>query len=180
MEDFLNPREVLDKLNLKEDMAAADFGSGSGGWVLPLAKILGKGLPAGRQGKVYAIDVLKEPLSALQSKASLQKLLNIQTIRSNVEGANGSKLPDSSVDLILMTNLLFQVEDKKAVLEEAKRALKNKGQILVVDWLPESVLGPKEGRLSPADVREIADKIGLKCKKDFMAGSCHWGMVLVK
>ena len=72
------------------------------------------------------------------------------------------------------------IDECPDISEEAKRALKNKGQILVVDWLPESVLGPKEGRLSPADVREIADKIGLKCKKDFMAGSCHWGMVLVK
>ncbi|PIP24588.1 MAG: hypothetical protein COX33_01180, partial [Candidatus Nealsonbacteria bacterium CG23_combo_of_CG06-09_8_20_14_all_36_125] len=51
--EFLNPSEVLKQLNLKKNMVAADFGSGSGGWAFPLAKKL-------EEGKVYAIDILEE------------------------------------------------------------------------------------------------------------------------
>ncbi|GAH20696.1 unnamed protein product, partial [marine sediment metagenome] len=40
---FLNPSEVLKQLKLKKDMIAADFGCGSGGWALPLAKKLEEG-----------------------------------------------------------------------------------------------------------------------------------------
>ena len=120
MEDFLNPSKILKQLKLRKDMVAADFGSGSGGWTIPLARKLEDGL-------VYAIDILEEPISALKGKIALDKIPNIKTIRSNVEDKNGSTLPDSSVDLILMTNLLFQAEDKKAIFAEAKRILKKGG-----------------------------------------------------
>ena len=78
MKSFLNPEEILKQLKLKKDMIAADFGSGSGAWVLPLAEQL-------EEGKVYAVEVLEEYLSALKSKAKAQKLYNIETILANVE-----------------------------------------------------------------------------------------------
>lgn len=173
MEGFLDPQKVLNKLKLREDMVAADFGSGSGGWAIPLAKIL-------KEGKVYAIDILEEPLSALVSRMRLERVLNIDTIRSNVESPNGSKLTDGSVDLVLMTNLLFEVEDKKKVISEAKRILKKRGKILIVDWRVDAPFGPVEGRISPEEVKEIAKDLNLEIKKEFEAGRYHWGLVLTK
>lgn len=79
MEGFLDPKEVLTtKLNLRENMTAADFGCGSGGWVMPLAKIL-------KKGRVFAIDVLEEPLSALRGKIKLEGLFNIEIKKADVE-----------------------------------------------------------------------------------------------
>lgn len=173
MEGFLNPEEVLNQLELREDMTAADFGSGAGGWALPLAKRL-------NEGKVYAIDILEEPLSALESKTQHEKIPNIQTILSDIEREEGSKLPDGSCDLVLMTNLLFQVEDKRVVMEEGKRVLKSNGKILVVDWRLESPLGPEKGRISVQEVKKIAEELGLKLKKEFPAGTYHYGLVLEK
>jgi len=121
MEGFLNPSEVLKQLKLKKEMVAADFGSGAGGWALPLAKIL-------EEGKVYAIDILEEPLSALKAKIKLGKIFNIELIKSDVNQT--SKLTPESCDLVLMTNLLFESEDKKRVLEEGKRVLKKGANFL--------------------------------------------------
>jgi len=171
MEGFLNPNEVLNQLKLLGEMIAADFGSGSGGWAIPLAKRL-------KFGKVYAVDILEEPLSALKSKAEIQKVYNIETISSNVE--KGIKLPDLSCDLVLLTNLLFQIEDKKRVLTEAKRVLKKGGKILVVDWLPEALQGPREGRVSPDEVKKMAEDLNLKLEKEFKAGVFHYGLVFTK
>ena len=171
MEGFLNPSEVLNQLKLSGEMIAADFGSGSGGWAIPLAKRL-------KFGKVYAIDILEEPLSALKSKAEIQKVYNIETINSNVE--KGIKLPDLSCDLVLLTNLLFQIEDKKRVLTEAKRVLKKGGKILVVDWLPEALQGPREGRVSPDEVKKIAKNLNLKLEKEFRTGIYHYGLIFIK
>jgi len=171
MESFLNPNSVLNKLTLRKSMAACDFGCGSGFWVIPLAKKLEK-------GKVYAIDVLEEPLSALYSRARLEKLSNIETIRANVE--KGTSLAQNSIDLVLMTNLLFQVEDKKAVLVEAKRILKKTGEILVVDWSPKAPFGPKKERVSPDSVKKMAKDVKLKLKKQFLAGTYHYGLVFTK
>lgn len=173
MEGFLNPSEVLKHLELRKDMVVADFGSGSGGWAIPLAKKLEDGL-------VYAIDVLEEPLSALRGKAALEKISNIQVIRSNVEDKNGSTLPDSSVDLVLMTNLLFQVEKKEAIFAEARRILKKGGQVLIVDWKENALLGPAENRISIDEVKKIAKEFDFKIEKEFEAGLYHWALVLLK
>lgn len=173
MEGFLDPQKVLNQLKLREDMIAADFGSGSGGWAIPLVKIL-------KEGRVYAIDILEEPLSALKSKMRLEKILNIETIRSNIEDLNGSRLYDKSVDLVLMTNLLFEIEDKKQVILEAKRILRKRGKILVVDWRKDAPFGPKEARVSPEEVKKIAENLNLKIEKEFEAGLYHWGLILTK
>lgn len=173
MEGFVNPQEVLNQLELEGNMIAADFGSGSGGWAIPLAKRL-------KFGKVYAIDILEEPLSALKNKSEAEKVYNIETIRSNVEVKKGSKLPDSSCNLVLITNLLFQVEDKRVIIEEAKRVLRKKGKILVVDWLPEASQGPKKGRVPPKEVKRIAEDLNLKLEKEFQAGLFHYALVFTK
>ena len=172
MEGFLNPSKVLNELKLKGNFIAADFGSGSGGWAIPLAKRL-------KFGKVYAIDILQEPLSALKSKGEMERVYNIETIRSDVEQKKGSKLPDSSCDLVLLTNLLFEADDKKVIMEEAKRVLKKGGKILVVDWLPEAAKGP-EKRVSPEEVKKIAEDLGLKLEKEFQAGVFHYGLLFTK
>lgn len=173
MQEFLNPEQVLDKLKLREDMAAAvDFGCGSGGWVLPLAKMLPR-------ARVYAIDILEEPLSVLLSKAEAQKISNIQVILHDVEDKNNSGLSDESIDLVLITNLLFQVEDRKAVMEEAKRILKKGGQLLIVDWKKDAVLGPEE-KVSIEEIKQTAEELDLKIKKEFQAGPYHWALILLK
>ena len=172
-EGFLNPNQALNQLDLTSNMIAADFGSGSGGWAIPLAKIL-------KEGKVCAIDILKEPLSVLKGRAGSERALNIQTICSNIENKGGSKLGDNSVDLVLMTNLLFQIENKKAVFLETKRILKNGGKILIVDWLPKAPLGPEKGRISPEEVKKIAKDSGLKFEKEFKTGTHHYGVILEK
>jgi len=154
-------------------MVAADFGCGSGGWAIPLAKIL-------EEGRVYGIDILEEPLSALRGGARLEKIFNIQTIRSNVEDKNGSKLSNSSVDLVLMSNLLFQIEKKKEVFAEAKRILKTGGKILVVDWQPDVPQGPEQGRISEKEVKKLAENLDLKLEKEFEAGIYHYGLIFTK
>lgn len=152
-------------------MVAADFGSGSGGWVMPLAKGL-------EDGKVFAIDILEEPLSALRSKIKSEKILNIEPKKANVE--KSSLLISQSCDLVLMTNLLFQVEDIKKVLEEGKRVLKRGGKILIVDWKKGASMGPKGKEVLPEEVEKIAKELGLKSEKEFEAGLYHWGLIVVK
>jgi len=173
MPGFLNPSEVLKQLKLRKDMIACDFGCGSGGWVIPLAKIL-------EEGKIYGIDILEEPLSALKGRAKLEKIFNIETIQSNVEAKNGSKLSDNSCDLVLMTNLLFECDDKKIVLEEGKRVLKPGGKILVVDWIKDNPLTPEIEWVDFGQIKKIAKDLDLKIEKEFQAGLYHWGLILVK
>jgi len=171
MPEFLNPEKTLNQLKLKKDMVVADFGSGSGGWVIPLAKKV-------EDGKIYAIDILEEPLSALKSRAKLEKIGNIETIRANVEKT--SKLISDSCDLVLMTNLLFQVDDKRKVLEEGKRVLKKGGKILIVDWRKDNPLTKEIEKIDIEEIKNIAKDLGLKLEREFEAGDYHLGLIFQK
>jgi len=173
MSKFVNPIEVLDKLNLKDDMIVADFGCGSGGWVIPLAKKL-------EQGTVYAIDLQEEMLSVLESKLKVENIQNVRKILSNIEDKEDLKLPPLSCDLILMTNLLFQVEDKKQIFKQADRVLKKKGKILVVEWNKDAVLSPDQKSVSQDEVKKIASEFNLELKKEFSAGNYHYALVFEK
>jgi len=168
---FLNPNEIIKNVQLRSTMSVCDLGCGSGGWAIPLAKQL-------KDGTVYAVDILDDVLSVLQSKASAQNLLNVKTVKGNIEGS--INLREDYFDLVLMTNLLFQVENKSKVLELAKRLINQNGMILIVDWKKDAQMGSSEGRVSLQEIKEMSSSIGLKTEKEFVAGAFHWGLILKK
>lgn len=173
MKSFLNPEKVLDELDLRPNMVAAEFGCGSGGFAIPLAKRLEEGL-------VYGLDIQEAPLSALKSRSLLENIINIRIIRCDLEKPKGSTLVDSSLNLVLIPNVLFQVKNKVAIMSEAKRVLEKGGKLVVIDWLPEATQGPIKGRISAEKVKKIAKELGLKLKKEFKAGVHHYGLILEK
>jgi cyclopropane fatty-acyl-phospholipid synthase-like methyltransferase len=65
MKSFLNPEKILDQLDLKADMLAAEFGCGPGNFVIALAKRLDEGL-------VYGLDIQEEPLSSQKIRTLLE------------------------------------------------------------------------------------------------------------
>ena len=170
-EGFLNPQQILKNISLKEDMIVCDFGCGSGGWVLPLARQL-------KAGMIYGVDILESAVSALDGKAQSEKLFNVKTLIGNVE--KGVAFPNDYFDLVLMTNLLFQVDDKYGVLTEAKRVLKKNGMILAVDWEKDAPIGSKEERVSVGEIKEMAVRVGFVSEKEFKASNFHWGLILRK
>jgi len=168
---FLNPSQIIRDLPIRGDMIVCDFGCGSGGWVIPISKMLTSGM-------VYAIDILEDAVSALNGKISAEGLFNITAMLGDVE--KGVKIKDGFVDLVFMTNLLFQVGDKKFVLEEGKRIMKPGGSILVIDWNKNAPVGPKQSGISIEEARAIAEDMGLAVEKEFKAGNFHWGLILRK
>ncbi|MFA5013623.1 MAG: class I SAM-dependent methyltransferase [Candidatus Paceibacterota bacterium] len=170
-DQFLNPNNILNSLSLRDDTIACDLGSGSGGWAIPLAKILVNGM-------VYAVDVLEESISALNGKIARENIFNIKAIQGDIE--KGVKIEDKSIGLVLLTNVLFQVEDKEALFKECRRLLKSRGLLLIIDWKRDANLGPKEGSVSPEDILPLLDELGFQEEKKFDAGKFHWGLLLNK
>jgi ubiquinone/menaquinone biosynthesis C-methylase UbiE len=171
---FLDPKKFLQEMNLKEGMVAADFGCGPGGWTIPLAKFF-------KRGKVYALDILPEPLEALKNKIRLEGLSNIIVKECDVEKERGTGLPNNCVDLVLISNILFQAENKKAMITEAKRIVKSSGQIIIIDWKQESPFGPKkENIVSPTEIIDIAKSLSLKEGGSINAGDYHYCLLFRK
>jgi ubiquinone/menaquinone biosynthesis C-methylase UbiE len=169
--EFLDPKKIIEKLDLKSGMTVADFGCGRGDWAIPLAK---KIFP----GKVIAIDILEEPLSALRSQMKIEKIFNIEPRCWDLE--EKVFLRDNSVDLVVIANLLFQVENKVKVLEEAKRILRDNGKILIVDWKKDNPLTQEIEFCNIDEIKEILKKLNLKVIEEFDIPAYHWGLIAKK
>ena len=83
MVSFLEPENIVSQLELRPDYRAAEFGCGPGGFVIPLAKRLGKGM-------VYGLDIQEEPLSALRGRARAEGLSNMRDVKCDLEEPKGS------------------------------------------------------------------------------------------
>ncbi|MEA2113172.1 MAG: class I SAM-dependent methyltransferase [Patescibacteria group bacterium] len=166
-----SPEIILEQLNISDKAQVADFGCGNGYFSVPLAKIV-------QQGKVYAIDVIKEALEAVKSKAALEEIFNIETVHCNLEVLGNSKLAGESIDFVLTRNILFQSQKKAEIIKEAKRILKKEGKLVLIEWIGESSLAPKEGWfISKEDARRLAENEGFVFEKELKIDNQHYGLV---
>jgi len=173
-EAFLNPKDVFDQVDIRPGMTVADFGCGAGFFSIELARRVGN------DGKVWAFDVLVQALDSVRSAASLEGLQNIETRRVNLEKDGGSKLPDASVDFIILKDMLFQNKLKHVIIKEAHRILKQGGQMVVIEWMREAgVLGPHESlRIPKEDVKILLEETGFIVEKSVHPGGYHYGFLV--
>ena len=171
---FINQDEIIRQLGLTNGMVIADLGCGAGYFTVPMARMLQN------SGKIYAVDVLSSALEAVSGQAKLYGIMNLETVRANVEVAGGTKIPAGSCDLVVLANILFQCADRDTVLQEAKRILRPNGRMVVIDWIPNNAaLGPKfENCFSEAEAKKLAITNGLRAVRDIAAGSTHYGFIL--
>lgn len=173
VDSFANPEENVRKIGIQEGNRVADFGSGSGAYALALARAVG------RTGVVYAIDVQKTLLARLKNIATQQHLDTIETVWGNIETINGTHLKNALVDVALLSNVLFQVDDREATLMEARRVVKPGGRVAVIDWTDSfNGMGPhRNDVVSKEKIRELAAHAGLTFEREFPAGTHHYGLV---
>lgn len=175
---FLDPDRIVGGFGVEEGMRIADFGCGSGYFTVILAEKVGP------SGKVYALDILESALDMIRAKAHAHGLENMEIIRANLEVLGGSGLADSSQNMVLMANILFQSSKKKDIIREGARVLKNGGKMIVIDWDSKSKvngLGPPDGiRPDKLEVKSTIESEGLVFEKELDAGKFHFGLIFKK
>ena len=175
---MLDPAAVVQLFGLKNGDYVADFGSGHGYFIVPLAKSVSP------DGKVFAIDIQRQMLDVARAKSKLENLLNVECIWSDLENPQGSKLKDDFVDLVLLTNILHQSDQKENIIKEAHRILRSNGRLALIEW----EAGEKNGGFGPPDEMRIAKETAVNLctgqsfslEKEFDAGSHHYGLFFVK
>lgn len=175
MNTFSDPTKIINQVSIEPDDHIADFGCGSGAYSLIIARKLAT-------VKIYSVDIQKEMIERLQAEAQLENLQNIHVVWGDVDDENGSRLRSESIDIVIIANILFQAEDKKALLKEAGRIMKNTGKIVVIDW-SESFgnIGPKEDHIiSEATAKLLVEESGFIFEKDLKAGEHHYGFTARK
>ncbi|MEE8418683.1 MAG: class I SAM-dependent methyltransferase [Dehalococcoidales bacterium] len=120
-----------DQCNLVQDgQVFLDYGCGTGDFAFHAAEKVGV------KGKVFALDYFPQQLKIVERKAAKAGLSNIETILSS----NKTGLPDDSVDIIWMCDVLHEIKERRAVLKELHRVLKKEGALAIYDGMGEETL----------------------------------------
>lgn len=170
---FIKPETILKQIGLQAGMQVADLGCGTGYFSLPAARLVGS------RGKVYAIDVQKSALAQLRKEAQSRGVVGLEMVWSDVEVPGATKIAAHSLDMAFLINTLFQAQNKRAVIGEAKRLLKPDSYLLLIDWQPgDAAMGPRiDKRLDLASIRQIMKESGFVEEKSIDAGSHHFGLL---
>ena len=173
---FLHPLRVIRVCGLDEGMRVADFGAGSGFFTRAAAHEVGE------DGVVWAVDINRELLPRIKNIATAEGLENVEVIHGDISVVEGSHLPTGSFDFVIVTNVLFSIEDKKEVVAEMRRVFTPSGRALVVDWSGSfGGLGPHETHVfTRREAQKLFESMGFVVVKEVPTGEYHWGFIVRK
>jgi len=120
---FLPRKNILKEIGIKPGYRVLDFGCGPGAYITGTLELVGK------SGMVYALDIHPLAIQSVQGIALRNQLKNIEIIQSDCK----TELPDSSIDVVLLYDVLHGLRDRKGVLEELHRVLKSTGILSLSD-----------------------------------------------
>jgi ubiquinone/menaquinone biosynthesis C-methylase UbiE len=103
----------------------ADIGAGTGYYSRRMAGLVGE------KGLVYAVDIQQEMLDLLTNKMAELKIKNIKPILGTI---SDPKLPEASVDLILMVDVYHEFDHPHEMVTAMCRALKPGGRMVFVEF----------------------------------------------
>lgn len=171
---FLNPAAALRAAKVHEGLMVADLGTGSGFFARAAAREVGEA------GRVWALDINADLLPRLKHLSVAEGLDNIEVISGDIE--RGTHLPAGGIDVVILSNVLFALEDKAAAAAEAWRVLRRGGRALVVDWRGSfGGLGPHPDHVfTERDAKKVFETQGFAFVEDIPAGAYHWGFIMRK
>jgi len=114
------PERLIAKLDLGPNDVVVDFGCGPGFYLIPLAKTAGKAI---------GIDVSNRMLERAANHAKKAKV-KVELLQN--DGTN-IRLPNNSVNLIVLVHVFHEINDKSTTLKEFRRILKPGGRLVIVE-----------------------------------------------
>jgi len=161
--DIISASKVFDLLNLPQNIVFLDAGCGDGYFSIEASLRLGK------HSKIIAVDIHKESLEKLEKEIEDKGIKNIKIISADI--TKRLPLEDESVDIYFVSNVLhgFDEEEKQKVIEEAKRVLKKRGKIVVIEFKKEamSIGPPLKIRISEKELSQLLKKHGFQLEKTY-------------
>ncbi len=173
-EKFFDPPKILMQMGLDSKVHdVVEVGCGYGTFTIPVAKVIG--------GKIHAYDIDEEMIRITKGEAEKAKLNNVSAVLRDII-ADGTGLPDKSVDYVMLFNILH-LETPAPLLKEAHRILRSGGKLGIIHWNydPLTPRGPSmQIRPKPEDCIKWAESAGFYSPKRCDLKPYHYGIVFKK
>ncbi|XZE18240.1 class I SAM-dependent methyltransferase [Pirellulaceae bacterium SH449] len=158
--DEERPAELLEQLNLKDGMVVCDMGCGDGYHAFQMAPMVGP------SGKIIAVDIQPEMLQELSRKMRQTEIHNIETILGELWDP---KLPEDSIDLLLMVDVYHEFGYPVQMLKAIRKSLKEDGLIALVEFRAEDPTVPikPEHKMTKAQAKKEFKANGFKLVREY-------------
>lgn len=171
---FFDPEVILDQMEVSSDLhSIVDLGCGFGTFSVPASQIV--------QGTVHAFDIDEVMIQQLKEKTDLQKISNIE-LHLHDFIAQGSGLPNNSVDYVMLFNILHH-DRPTSILNEVHRILKPGKSAGIIHWRSDisTPRGPKPDiRPTPEQCKQWAIASGFSVQKEVILKPYHFGIIIYK
>jgi len=118
--------EIIKKMKIDNVSVVGDIGCHEGYMSFKLAKVA---------KTVYAVDVDQWKLNALKLHGEKRQVTNIITIKGDYDNP---KLPDNSVDAIVILDTYHEMKDHDKILKHVFTSLKSGGRLIICEPIAES------------------------------------------
>lgn len=145
---------VMDILKIAEGKSVADIGAGSGWFTVRASKRVGE------NGKVYAVEINQDFIKYINERAKKEKITNIETVLGTEDDP---KLPDNSVDAVLMLKTYHEIAEPVKVLVNLRKSLKPDALFGIID---RNGKGDDHG-INKENVVEEAKRAGFSLVEDY-------------
>jgi len=151
-----HPERVIQALRIEPGDAVAEIGAGSGYWLPWLSEAVGP------DGRVYAVEVDDDKVSALNQLVREEGFLNVEVIRGEFADP---MLPDGEIDLAMTCLTYHHIEDREVYFEKLRRDLGPGGRVAHLDDtgevpIPLIWLASKGHWTKPADMKREMESAG--------------------
>ncbi|WP_245536172.1 class I SAM-dependent methyltransferase [Terriglobus roseus] len=123
-EEKLQINRVMDILHITPGKAVADIGAGGGWFSVRAARRVGEG------GKVYAEDINPAAVKAIDARAAKEHLPQVKAVLGTTDDP---KLPEKSVDAVLMLKVYHEIAEPLGFLAKLKPALAPGARVGIID-----------------------------------------------
>ncbi|MCH8226585.1 MAG: class I SAM-dependent methyltransferase [Chloroflexi bacterium] len=169
--EVLDPFRILSRCPVNPRDTVADVGCGPGFFTLPLAKFL-------INGKVFALDTSDEMIEACQSRLDEARMGNTEVMKC---GEYEFPVAPATVDGLFIAFVVHHPSDRVRFLTAAKEMLKPRGWCFILEWQKKETESgpPQEVRITPDELRQIAEDSGFRVQSSRDINDEHHMMILI-
>jgi ubiquinone/menaquinone biosynthesis C-methylase UbiE len=173
---FLDPKKIIQHTHVSPGMVIGLFESYGSFFPLEIAHALKN------EGKLFCIGSNKDLLKKISNDAKQKSFDTIEVLSGNIEKQGGIPLRDGVLDLVVIANIFFTIEQKKETLQEAYRLLKKGGRVLFVEWLDSfGGIGPHKEHIVTRVVAEgLFQEMNFELLKEIDAHTYHYALIFKK